>query len=451
MSKKLLRVALAIALASVIALNLVPSISKAQSPVTIHIFVGLGAGTQPGQIEAENALAKKWNDANTDIKIQFDIVANAQARDALLTQAAGDNPPDIVGPAGLQGLFASKDLWADLSGMIKDNKVDLSDIDKASISYYQLGDKQIAIPLGIYPSFLFVNEDAFKAAGVDLPPTKYGEKGVATYAGKPWDMAALRDVAIKVTQDKSGKFGNEDGFDPKNVAVYGYADQWSDLRGIASHWAPEDVVKDGKPNFSQQAYVDALTWYNDSIWKDHFQPNNDQRTALQPNDFASGSVAMVYAPTWFSWWTPVKFNWSIAVAPAAPNGKLVSRLNADTFAILDKSKHKAEAFKVLTWLTGEGVGDVCAIYGCMPARTAGRAAWEATTKKNLPQFNFDIIYGAIPYADAPNYQSDMPNYSKSFDTYQALYNKLFASGLTDVAGDLKALDASLTSVWAEKK
>ena len=454
MKKQFVRAIVITAVVAAIALSAAPhNVSKAADATTIRIYVGLGAGTQPGQITAEQALEQQWNSSHTDIKIQFEIVTNGPARDALLTEAAGDNPPDIVGPVGIKGLYDAGDLWADLTKMIADNKVDLKDLDPATLKLYQLNGKEIAIPLGIYPSFLFVNKDLFKQAGVALPPTTYGPKGVATYDGKPWDMTALRTVAMKVTIDANGKAADEAGFDPKNIASYGFSDSWSDLRGWGSHFAPRDVgvTADGKPDFSQPAYVAAMKWYNDAIWKDHFYPGKDANANLKPNDFASGQVAMEYAPTWFDWWTAdAKFDWGLAVAPAAPGGdKLVARMNADTFAIVNKSKNKDAAFKVLTWLTGDGEAQICAIYGCLPARKSAQPKWEEGIKKAVPQYDLSIIYGAIPYLDAPNYEGYLPNYSKSWDAMQTVYTSIYSAGVDDPEAALKDLDSKLATIYTQ--
>ena len=62
--------------------------------------------------------------------------------------------------------------------------------------------------------FVYVNKDIFDAAGVPLPPTDYNN-GKPMYQGKLWDMAAVQDVAIKLTQDTNGKYADEPGFDPR--------------------------------------------------------------------------------------------------------------------------------------------------------------------------------------------------------------------------------------------
>jgi len=110
----------------------------AQSPTQIRIFVGLGTGDRPDQKDPQDAVAKLWNDSHSDVQITFDINANTTARDVLLTQAAGDNPPDLIGPVGIRGLYDSIQLWEDLSPYIEKDKValNLDDYDPATLKLF---------------------------------------------------------------------------------------------------------------------------------------------------------------------------------------------------------------------------------------------------------------------------------------------------------------------------
>src|SRR5438270_11032579 len=75
--------------------------ANAADVVNLRIFVGVGTGTHPNDMAVENKLADQWNAAHPDIQIKFDYNDNSTARSILLTQVAGDNAPDIVGPIGI--------------------------------------------------------------------------------------------------------------------------------------------------------------------------------------------------------------------------------------------------------------------------------------------------------------------------------------------------------------
>src|SRR5258706_10382619 len=82
---------------------------------TITVFVGLGTGADPAQLDAQTAVVKKFNDKNADIELKFNIVDNKVAADALSTLIAAGNAPDIVGPVGFAGANSYPGQWLDLA------------------------------------------------------------------------------------------------------------------------------------------------------------------------------------------------------------------------------------------------------------------------------------------------------------------------------------------------
>src|SRR5262249_46537647 len=154
----------------------------------------------------------------------------------------------------------------------------------------------------------------------------------------------------------------------------GFGDVDIDMRGFAQMFSPghAGVAPDGKTAiFNDKIYVQAMQWRHDAIFKDHFFPDASAQKEITVagtlNSFACGKLGMDYSHTWaLDANKDVKFKWVAAVAPVSPNGKLTARINADTFAILEKSKHKDAAWKVLKWLTSSDVvSRACAIYGCL--------------------------------------------------------------------------------------
>ena len=67
----------------------------------VVVFVGLGTGTDPDQIAAQEALAEKFNAEHDDIEMEFMIVPNDESGERLVAMVSGGNPPDLVGPGGV--------------------------------------------------------------------------------------------------------------------------------------------------------------------------------------------------------------------------------------------------------------------------------------------------------------------------------------------------------------
>ena len=72
-------------------------------PVTVRWFVGLGTGTEPEQIDAQEQLVEEFNASQDAIELQIEIVDNEVAYETLATQIAAGDAPDIIGPIGIRG------------------------------------------------------------------------------------------------------------------------------------------------------------------------------------------------------------------------------------------------------------------------------------------------------------------------------------------------------------
>ena len=194
----------------------------------IRWFVGLGAGGQPQQIQVQTDFVNdvQQRSANKDGYISLEIYDNKVAANILKTQIAAGNAPDIIGPVGVEGLNLFIDQLADLQPQIDSTGYDMSKYPEALADFFKIGKggATIGVPFGTYPSFLWYNKKLFDEAKLAYPPTKVGD----LYEGKPWDMAAVRDLGMKLTVDKNGNDATSADFDPANIVQWGFDSQWAD-------------------------------------------------------------------------------------------------------------------------------------------------------------------------------------------------------------------------------
>ena len=130
-----------------------PTKETATERVEVRWFVGLGAGSDEGTFEAQQAVVDEYNASQDKYTLVLEIVDNTSAYDTLATQIAAGNAPDIVGPVGIRGRDSFKGAWLDMQPLIEANSYDLSDFDPSLVKFYQVKEEgQLGLPFGIFPS-----------------------------------------------------------------------------------------------------------------------------------------------------------------------------------------------------------------------------------------------------------------------------------------------------------
>jgi multiple sugar transport system substrate-binding protein len=444
-----------------IALALIGAVTRttlAADPIPIRIFVGLGIdATLPQKLQL-NSLANVWNTNNPDIRITFDYYDNKTALAVLLKQIADGTAPDIVGPAGIRWINLIRSQLVDLGPFIaqEKDKLNFNDYDASTLKLFEpVGGKNVSIPLGIYPSFLWVNEDVFTAAGVPLPPKQFGvpyrDKNGKEY---PWNWYTLADVAKKLTVDTQGNHPDEPGFTAENTVVYGFADFWLNFRNAAVRWDAQDsgLASDGRTaTFNQKAFRDAAQWYHDAIFRDRFMPKLTAQDQIGEgtSPFESGKLAMWYSHTWYqSYMSKARFQWGIYAAPSAPSSRIIAPIHADSYAIWVGSVNQPAAWKVIQWLNSPMISwKLCKIYGCTPIRKSARAAWEREMIATSPNLDLMVVNAAIQYLDIPSHESFLPDQVEAEKAFNQFWQQIQMDANMGVVDALDKLNTQLQSIF----
>lgn len=446
-------------LAAVTPAPLPPNEPGPNGGVVVQWFVGLGAGGQPQQLQAEADFVNAFNAGQKDVYISLQIYNNNVAANILKTQIAAGNAPDIIGPVGVEGLNLFRDQLLDLQPLIDKTGYSVPGVDPGLVDFFKLGvnNATVGVPFATYPSFLYFNKDLFDEAGLPYPPTKVGE----TYNGKPWDMAALRTLAMKLTVDSAGNDATNPAFDPAKVEQWGFDMQYADNSPMAEaslFGASSFLADDGKTAQISDSLATGEKWFNDGVWKDHFIPNASQINSDlldKGNEFESGNLAMNESHTWFTCCVypaapakPKVKDFGFAIAPGY-NGKITAKLHADTFSLLKTTKVPDAAFKALTALVASS--ELLTLYGGMPANPAQREAFFKTTDANFPGVKLDwsVPQATLAFPDVPNHQSFVPNYAKAKTTWQAFQNKYRTTAGLDMDTELATLKTTLQGIFDE--
>lgn len=412
-------------------------------------FIGLGAGTNADVVPLEKAWTDKYNKSQKAACLLLNIVYNTgqNSYDALRALIAAGNAPDIVGPVGKAGRASFQGAWADVGQLAKDAGFDLSQYDPKLLDFTKDEGTLVGLPFALFPSFIYYNTKLFDEAKLPYPPHKVGEM----YNGKPWDLAAFQELAMKLTVDKNGNDATSPDFDPKNVTQFGFYDQWTDARGVGALFGggiPYDEKT--KSAVIPDNYVKAWKWYYDGIWKYHFMPTADYYNSDQFNKgnvFASGNLAMSRVHTWYTCcFDNSKISWDIAVMPTI-NGKITAKLHGDTFAIMDQSKNKDVAFKVLSDMVRDP--ELPVIYGGMPAKEADRPAFFAAKDKQAApnKIDWSVAEEMLKYPDLPNHEAWLPNLAQANTLLGAFRTTMDQTPLLDLDAAIAKLKSDLDAAY----
>jgi multiple sugar transport system substrate-binding protein len=254
----------------------------------------------------------------------------------------------------------------------------------------------------------------------------------------------------------------QDGFDPTKIVQWGFEPQRDDLRGMGAYFGAGTLAggADGTTAQVPDAWKAAWTDWYDGMWKDHISMTGPVFSSpdINPEDypFFTGNVAMSENYLWSTYGVAdAGDDWNLAATPAY-NGQTTAAFNADTFRILKDSKHPDEAFKVLTYLLGDGSKDLLTTYGGMPARPEEQDAFFETLQNQTgddgkplyPQkIDWNVAKEGVNHADVPNFESFMPAYNESLDLLNTFGTKWQATPDLDLDGEIQALKTQLQAIW----
>jgi multiple sugar transport system substrate-binding protein len=421
--------------------------------VTIRWFCCLGAGDDPAQVPTEQAVVEEFNATHPNIKLELEIVDYDNAFDAMSTEIAGGNAPDIVGPVGVSGAEAFHGDWLDLTDLIASTGYDLTQFTEGSVEFYNVGGEgQIGLPFAIYPSMLFYHRDMFDEAGLEYPPHAVDEPYVLDGEERPWDFDTLRELALRLTVDVNGNDATSPDFDPENIVQYGYEPQYQDLRAVGSYFGSGSLVaEDGTTAQVPEDWQEAWKWHYENVFTHHVTMTEalvDAPEFGNGNAYNSGKVAMGLTHLWYTCCIgDAGEDWDIAVVPAH-HDTTTSNFNADTFRIWGQTQYPEEAFEVLTYLLGDASQELLGVYGGMPAREADQDAFFAGLDEQYPwDVDWQVAKDMVAYADNPSFEAFVPNYQEAFAAIVAFGSTLRTTPDLDMDAEIASFTEELQAIF----
>lgn len=311
------------------------SSSSSGGPVTLELAQWWGAELPSGSLEK---IVNDFTAQNPTIKVKLLSAPYASTKQQLVSGAASRTLPDVVGLDGAWvNDFAKQGAITDLSALMSDAKYDPSQL----ASQVQVKGKTYMIPVVnfIYP--LFVNKDLLSKAGVKAVPSTRTE---------------FLDAAKKITATG----GNVKGWAlPLDTAVPNGVQ--NDVMSWLWASGGSMLTPDGKPNLTSapvKATVDYVKSLNDAGVIAPGALTMKEQDKVEK--FTTGQVGMVIDSlahiTLIKKNNP-KLNFTVAAIPAedsftGPRGIPYASWGV---GIAESSKHKAEAFKLVSYLMSKQV------------------------------------------------------------------------------------------------
>jgi|GEM_PF-1337529 len=276
---------------------------------------------------------KEFEAKYPNIKVKVDSVpANDNYNKLVLTSNAG-NPPDVF-MSFWTASAVSNDLIYPLTEF-----VDKADFEKrfttAGQSYAKYNDIVYAIPWRAGASVFLVNCKMFEEAGIEVP--KLG-----------WTWKDLTEISAKLTNKEKGTYG---------FGLVGsstdYATEWQFWPFLLQ--AGGKIIEDNKAVFNSPAGVKALEYLIS------LEPNMPEGfTSMDLNQMVdlmvSDKVAMFEDGPWFIGIIQSGHpDFKVCVAPMAVGDVPGNITGGTAFGMSPLSKHKAEAWKFIDFMTSDDV------------------------------------------------------------------------------------------------
>ncbi len=275
-------------------------------------------------------MAKQFEDANPDIKINVEVTPWDVMLQKLTTDIAGNANADlaIIGTRWLLD-FVEQDIAEPLDGYIDDEF--RGRFIETFLSPSVMDDKIYGLPVAASARAMYYNKSLFEQAGIDAPP-------------ETWDE--LKEDAKKISDLGDGIAGY--GLQGKEIEtdVYFYYPMWS--------YGGNILNDDGTSGFGSEAAIQAATMYKSLIDEGLTQdgPTAYSREDVQ-NLFKQGKVGMMISAPFLA--NQIKeeapdLQYGITAIPAGPDGDRGTYGVTDSIIMFGNSENKDEAWKFLDYL-----------------------------------------------------------------------------------------------------
>lgn len=342
------------------------------------------------EIQILKPMLVEFEKENPDIKVDFMHIPQNYFQKIHLLFASNTAPDVIFINNQYLPIYANAGVLEDLSSYDKD--FELNKFYKKSLDALSWNNKLYAVPRDISTLVVFYNKDIFD---------KYKVK----YPNKDWTLSEFLVTAQKLTH-LSDVYGVSFEEDPLFYLPY-LTSNGGGFEDLYSGKSNTKIFNDGNSQKSIEFYANLRNKY-------HVAPRKEESaSATMAQMFLQGKLGMQISGRWLvpKYRQDAKFDWDVVEFPKGSSGSVVP-LDASGWAVARSSKHKAEAIKLIKYLSSEKCSKEFAKSGLVvPARidsANSNTFLDGEKPKNAKVF-LSAIESSVPTKVSVNYREILDN------------------------------------------
>ncbi|WP_235907361.1 sugar ABC transporter substrate-binding protein [Niallia circulans] len=374
---------------ALLALGLLAGCSQKSSSSDSDVLTVWGMGDEVKQLPK---MAEEFT-KETGIEVKIQSIPWASAHDKLLTAVASKKGPDVL-QMGTTWMpeFQAAGALADMGEyMNKYPNLKPDNFFEGSVETTQFNSKYYGVPWAAETRVLFYRTDILEAVGYKESP-------------KTWEE--LKDAAKKLSERGENMYGLN--VDAKEQT----------LGFMFARQNGSNLVSDGKPQFNEKAFTEAVSYLNDFIQKG-YAPKEDLGMDVSQTFSGDAIVPMFISGPWMvkavnDTVQGIEGKWATAVLPSGSDNNL-SSLGGSNLTIFEHSSKKDEAAQFIDFMMKkENQLKWLDLTNAMPTV---KSAWEDDRLANDPLYE---VFGQQMEASRsmpllPEFEEFAQNYLKHFE------------------------------------
>lgn len=336
---------------------------SADGPVTLTYWMW-----DANQVPGYQQCATDFEAANPDIRINIEQYGWDDYWTQLTARMVAESAPDVfVDHAQQFGKYAGFDQILDIADRVESSGLDLDQYQEGLVDLWR-GDEGglYGLPKDWDTVGLYFNAELLADAG-------YTAEDLGDLEWNPRDGGTFEQLLARLTVDEDGVRGDESGFDPTRVAVYGMGYNESGGGFGQVQWAPFALSNgwtyaDQNPwptafAYDDPAFAEAIGWYRSLIDKGYMPPLAVATSGIGTiESMGSGAYATLIEGAWNARAMSELQGVDVGIAPTpiGPTGERASVYNGLSDAIYAGTPHPDEAWRWVEHLASPECQDVVA-------------------------------------------------------------------------------------------